>query len=115
MNGFFQDGRGIFLGDFLDFHAAGAAGHKDDASGFAIDQQAEVEFALDVQAFFDEQALDDAASGAGLNGDQIHAQHAGGDFGGFVGRMGQLDATGFAASAGMNLRLDDDNIGLEAV
>jgi len=63
MNGFAQNGAGIFLGDFLDFHAASGAGHEDHAAGGAIDEQTEIKFALDVQAFFDEQALDDAAGG----------------------------------------------------
>ena len=75
MNDFAQDRVGIVLGDFFDFHAAGGAGHEEHFAGGAIDENAEVEFALDVETFFDEEALDDAAAGAGLRGDEIHAQH----------------------------------------
>jgi len=35
--------------------ATSGAGHEHDAAGGAIDKQAEIKFALDVQAFFDEQ------------------------------------------------------------
>ena len=100
---------GVRLGDFLDLHAAGGAGHEDDLAGRAINQDAEVEFAFDVDAFFDEQTLDDAAAGAGLDGDQVHAQHVAGDVGGFVGGMRELDAAGLAAAAGMDLRLYDND------
>jgi len=73
MNRFAQDGVGVLLGDFLDFHAAGSAGHKNDVAGGAIDKESQIKFALDVETFFDEQALDDAAGGAGLRSDQLHA------------------------------------------
>src|SRR5258706_14341733 len=42
MNGFAQNGAGIFLGDFLDLHAASSAGHEHDAAGGAIDEEAEI-------------------------------------------------------------------------
>jgi hypothetical protein len=115
MNGFSQNGSGIFLGDFLDFHAASGAGHEYDAAGGAIDEQAEIEFALDVQAFFDEQALDDTAGGTGLRSDQLHAENLAGEIGSFVGRTGQLHASRFAAAAGMDLRFDDGDVGLQAL
>src|SRR5712692_4182130 len=79
MNVFAQDGCGIFLGDFFDFHAAGGAGHENGKTGSAIDQEAEIKFALDVQTFFDEYALDDAAAGTGLRRDEVHAQDVAGD------------------------------------
>ncbi len=46
---------------------------------------------------------------------RVLPEQRGGDFGGPVRRMCQLYSAGFAASAGMNLRFDDDYIGLEAV
>jgi len=36
---------------------------------------AEVKFALDVEAFFDEKTLDDASGGTGLRSDQFHAEN----------------------------------------
>ena len=77
------------------------------ASDGAVHQDAEVELALDVETFFDQQALDDAAAGAGLRRDQLHAQHLAGEVRGFVGGMRELHAAGFAAAAGVDLRLDD--------
>src|SRR5260370_5913798 len=59
---FAQNGARIFLGDFLDFHAARGAGHEDNAAACAIDKEPEIKFALDVEAFFDEHALDEAAA-----------------------------------------------------
>ena len=110
MNRFAQNGAGIVLGDFFDFHAARGAGHENDVAGGAIDEQAEIKFALDVEAFFDEQALDDAAGGAGLRRDQLHAENVAGEIGGFVGGARQLDAATFAAAAGVDLRFHDDNM-----
>src|SRR5260370_6050907 len=89
MKCFTQNGSEIFLGDFLDFHSASGAGHENDAAGGAIDEQAEIEFALDVQAFFDEQALDDAAGGTGLRGDQLHSADLTGELRGVVARNGE--------------------------
>ena len=114
MNGFTQNGAGIFLGDFLDFHAASGAGHEDDTAGLTIDEKAEIKFALDVQTLFDEQALDDAASGTSLRSYELHAEHVAGDVGGFVGGVRQLDAAGFAAPTGVNLRLYDDDVGVRS-
>ena len=101
------------LGDFLDVHAAGGAGHKNNFANAAIDENAEIEFALDVEAFFDENALDGAAAGAGLRGDKIHAEHVRSDVRGFIRRVSELDAAGFAAAAGMNLRFHNDYAGSE--
>src|SRR5207253_8112849 len=110
MNGLAQNGAGIFLGDFLDFHAAGGAGHEDDAANGAIDEEAKIKFALDVEAFFDEQALDDAAGGAGLRSDQLHAENVAGDVGSFIRGAGQFYASGFAAATGVDLRFNDNDI-----
>src|SRR5260370_42013333 len=90
MNRFAQNGAGIFLGDFLNFHAASSAGHEDDAAGGPIDEKAEIKFALDVETFFDEQALDNAASGASSRSDQLRAEAVAGDIGGVGGGTRQL-------------------------
>src|SRR5260370_5689646 len=115
VNGFAQDGCGIFLSGFSDFHAAGRAGHENRKTGSAIDQKAEVKFALDVQTFFDEHTLDDAAARAGLRRHEIHAQDVAGDFGGFVAGARELDAATLTTTAGMNLGLDEDDVGFEAL
>ena len=88
---------------------------KDDAAGGAIDKQAEIKFALDVQPFLDQHSLDDAAGGAGLGSDKLHAENLTGNVGGFFRRARQLDAAAFAATARMDLRFDYANVGFEAV
>jgi hypothetical protein len=47
-----------------------------------------------------------------LRRDEVHSEYLAGDIGGFIGGAGKLDAAGFAAAAGVDLRLDDDNVGL---
>src|SRR5690348_6031922 len=60
-----DDSVGILLGNFLDFHAAGRARHENGRADRAIDEQAEVKLALNVESFFDEQSANDAALFAG--------------------------------------------------
>ena len=43
------------------------------------------------------------------------AEHVRSDVRGLVGRVGELDAAGFAAAAGMNLRFYNDYAGSESV
>src|SRR5260370_18949676 len=112
MNLIAQDGRGSFLCVFLDFHAAGGAGHEDDATGGAVDEQPEIKFALDVETLFDEQALDDAAAGPGLRSDQLHAENLAGEIGGFVGRTRQVYAASFAAATSVDFLCFDHDIDL---
>ena len=52
-------------------------------------------------------------SGAGLVGDQRHADHLLGELLGFAGGLGELDAAALAAAAGVNLRLDDGDVAAE--
>ena len=73
----------------------------------AIEDDAEIKFALDGQRLFDQQPLHDAAFGAGLMRDQRHAENFLGDRARFGGIFGDLDASAFAASAGVDLRFDD--------
>ena len=115
MNRLAQNGAGIILGDFFNFHAARGAGHEHDAAAGAVDEQAEIKFALDVEAFFDEHALHDAAGGAGLRRDELHAQDVAGDVGGLVGGARELDAAGFSAATGVDLRFHDANTRLQAL
>ena len=86
MNRFAQNGAGIVLGDFFNFHAAGGTGHEDDLAGGAIDEQTQIEFALDIEPFFDEKPFHDAAGRSSLRSDQLHAENVAGDVRGFVRR-----------------------------
>ena len=103
-------GRG---GHFLDVHPARGARHEHRLAGRTIEHHAQVELALHLQAFFDEHAPDDTPLGAGLVRDERHADHLFRDRLGFVGRLGELDAAALSAAAGVNLRLDDDDMSAE--
>ncbi len=106
---------GVLRRDLLDLHAALGRGHHRDARGAAVDQHAEIELALDVAAFLDIDALDLAALGAGLLGDEHMAQHLAAAFARLLRRFHDahaalargivLEAPG-AAAAGMDLRLN---------
>ena len=47
-------------------------------------------------------------------GDERHADHLAGELLGFVGGLRELHAAALAAAAGVNLRLDDDDLAAEA-
>ena len=49
-----EDGLGCFGGHLLDLHAAGLRGHEDQLACGAIENDAEIEFAVDGSALFDE-------------------------------------------------------------
>ena len=104
MNRFAQNHFGMVLRDFLDFHSAGRAGHKYRRANSAVNQNAQIQLALDVEPFFDQQAANDAALRARLRRDQLHSENALGMRRRFVGRFRELHAAAFAAPAGMNLR-----------
>ena len=71
---------------------------------------AEVELARDVEALLDVEAADLLALGAGLVRDELHAEDLLGELARFGGAaLGDLDAAAFAATAGVDLRLDDDD------
>ena len=93
-------------GDFLDVHPPRGAGHQDRLAGGPIEQQADVQLARHVHAFFDEHPAHDAALGSGLMRDERHPEHVVGDCLGLVRRVRKLDATAFPAAACMNLGLD---------
>ena len=76
MNRLAQNRFGIVLRDFFDFHSAGGAGHKHGRAHRAIDENAEIKFALDVEAFFDQQAANDAPFRARLRSNEIHSEDA---------------------------------------
>ena len=102
-----EDLLGGLGGDLLDLHAALGRRHHGDAPGGAVDQHAEIELAADVEAFLDVDALDFLALGAGLVGDQVHADHLLGGIGHVLDGLDHLDAAALAAAAGMDLGLHD--------
>ncbi len=89
-NRFAQNRFGMLLRDFFDFHAARGAGHEHRRAHRAVHEHAEVKLALDVEAFFDQQAADDAAFRAGLRRDELHAQDAFGERRRFVGGLARV-------------------------
>ena len=90
----------------LDIHAAFGRRHDGDVAGFAVHEHSEVKLAVDIATVLDVDAFDFLARRAGLMRNQSHAQDlVGGGARVFEG-FDDLDATAFAASAGMNLRLD---------
>src|SRR4029077_16572449 len=103
MNGFAHDGFRMRFRDFFYVHPAGGTSHEDHFADAAIDENAEIKLALDVQTLFDENTLYSAAAGAGLRGNKIHTEHVRSDLRGLVGRMRELDAARFTAAAGVNL------------
>ncbi len=102
---FFKDSLRRFRRDFLDLHAAFGRGHRNVFTQHAIEHDAQVKLALDGQCFLDEQALDQAAFGSCLVRHQRHPQHFFSDGSGLGGILRDLDASAFAASARMDLRL----------
>ena len=98
------------LGDFLNIHAALGTRHQADALRAAINHHTDVEFFLDVCAFLDQQTAHLLALGAGLVRLEHHAQDLLRVAFDLIERACQLDTAAFAASTGMNLRLNDPNL-----
>ena len=103
----------------LDVHAAGLAGDEGDARGRAVDERGQIELARDLGGLRHEHAVDDAAVGARLLGDERLAQHLLGEGAHLVARLGEPHAAllagrgllelALAAAAGVDLRLDDEH------
>ena len=101
--------------DRLDVHAALGRDDEGDAADRAVDQQREVELAVDVGAVLDIEAVDLLAGRAGLLGDQRVAEHLVDVGDHLVDRLGQTNAAlgvraeflelALAAAAGMDLAL----------
>ena len=69
--------RGV-VGDLFDLHPAFGRSHDGDAGGGAVQQQAQIQLALDVAAFLDIQPLHFLAGRPGLLGHQHLTQHLAG-------------------------------------
>ena len=105
------------MGNALDVHAALGRDDEGDAPDRAVDQDRQIEFAVDVGAVFDVEAVDLLAGRAGLLGDQRVAEHLAGVGDDLGHRPRQADATlgvgakfleaALAAAAGMDLALHD--------
>ena len=101
--------------DRLDVHAAFGRDDEGDAADRAVDQQREIELAVDVGAVLDVEAVDLLAGRAGLLGHQRVAEHLLGVGDHLLDRLGQPDAAlgvgaeflelALAAAAGMDLAL----------
>ncbi len=93
--------------DFLDVHAARRGRDERNAPGIAVEQQAQIEFALDLRAGFDVDLVDGQPFGARLLRGEPRAEHAGRGRRDVGDRLRELDAARLAAPAGVDLRLDD--------
>ncbi|MEY9168156.1 hypothetical protein ABIE78_006275 [Sinorhizobium fredii] len=105
------------LGNCLDIHAALGRNHEGNLADGAIDEDREIEFAVDVGAVLDIEAVDLLAGRAGLLGHQRIAEHILGIGNDLVDRFRQPHAAlgigpeflelALAAAAGMDLALHD--------
>ena len=100
---------GMGARNLFDVHAARGRNHEGDTRGLTVDQRRKIELAVDGRAFLDIEAVDLLAVRAGLMGHEDGAEQALGLLAHVLGRLHDLDAAGLAASAGMDLRLDDDD------
>ncbi len=73
----------------------------------AVERDAQVELAVDVEGLLDEDLLDDATGGPRLRRDQRHAEDALGEVVRLLGILRELHAAALAAAPGVDLRLDD--------
>jgi hypothetical protein len=117
MNGFPQDGFGIFLRDGLDIHSALLTGNDDGATGSAVENDGQVKFAGDFGGFPDQNGVDRFTLGSRLMRDEGVANHVGRDVfdlpGGFDEMNTSLETVlemAFAPPAGMDLGLDDEAV-----
>jgi hypothetical protein len=69
--------------------------------------EAEVQLLRDVDALLDVGPYGPLALGAGLVGDELHAQDLGSSVAHLVGAAHELDAAALAAATGVDLGLDD--------
>ncbi len=107
IDGLAEDRLRVLGGDLLDVHAALAGGHDDRLALGAIEGDRDVQLLGDVGGLLDEHLAHELPFGAGLMGDELHAEDLAGQLASFLGRLGELDAAPLAAPAGVDLGLDD--------
>ncbi|ENN89596.1 hypothetical protein RHSP_59721 [Rhizobium freirei PRF 81] len=114
------DGDDLFrriVRDGLDVHAAFGRNDESNLTDGTVDEDREIEFAVDVGAVFDVETVDLLAGRAGLLGHQRVAEHILGVGDDIVNRLGKANATlgvraeflelALAAATGVDLALDD--------
>ena len=101
-----QDLLRLVRSDFLDVHAARGRGDDCNASALAIEQQAEVQLALDGAAGLDVNKVDRQAGRARLFRDEPLPEHCGGGLADLLHGAAQFHTAGLAAPARMHLGLD---------
>ena len=94
--------------NLLYLHAAGRARHDDRPRRGAVDQQPEVQLALDVERLLDQHARHAATLGTGLRRDERHPDQGLRRLLGLARVSDHPHAAALAPPAGMDLRLDDD-------
>ena len=108
-----EDFLGRVVRDFLDIHAAGRRCHDRDALGLAVDDEAQIQLALDARPGFHVDVIDRQAFRTGLVGHEPGAEHRLRVLLDLSRGLRELDAAGLAASAGMHLGLDDPEAAAE--
>ena len=107
VDGLGEDLLRLRLGDLFDLHAAGCRRDDDGPPPASVGRDAQVQFALDIHRLLDEHLVYRSALRAGLEGNEGRADKGLGDLGSLGGVVGDLHASGFAASSGVYLRFDD--------
>ena len=101
-----MDRVGVLGGDFLDLHAASLRGHEDIAGLRAVQNDTQIQLAVDRRCFFNQQPPYLLAFRSGLVRNQLHAQDVACVLFGFVKRASDLDAPTLASSTCVNLRFN---------
>jgi hypothetical protein len=97
------------VGDLLDFDAAFLTRHDHGFLRGSIEHDSEIQLTRDLEALFDEHALDHTAFGPGLIRYEAHAEHLRRGVADLGWALHDLDAATLASAAGMNLRLHDSD------
>ena len=95
------------FGDFFDVHAARFGGNDRNAAALAIQRERQIDLAFDVRTRLDVDRFDGQPFRTGLFGHQPLTQHVGRGRAHRVQISRQFHAASLAASAGMDLGLDD--------
>ena len=108
IDGFLQDFFRMLGSYNFNFNSTFAGGHKNGGCCCAVDHQAQVKLAFNVEPFFNQQAPHDPALGTSLRRHQALAQNLTGNGLGFRSRVDHLDAPGLASAAGVDLRFHNN-------
>ena len=97
----------------FDVHAASRARDNDGSRCGSVEDDAQIQLAIDLQPFFDQHSADLLPLRAGLMGDQRHPDHLFGDLLGLLWRSDDFHASALATAASVNLRLDHRDVAAE--